>query len=154
LPDAKLGKVVKQSKDVDEPYYEHNHHNAVEDSLDLTLHGKEAIDQPEHHANYANRENNCEKWHFIDSNSSPLFQSCERIAEQHCSPEQAVLVVGRPSQVAAQNIDCDRRGHKEGAYPETPVAVHPMPVRTRARLTMFATFSLGIVFVSGHISPR
>jgi hypothetical protein len=35
---------VKQSKDVDEPYKKHNHDNAVQDSLDLTLHGNEAID--------------------------------------------------------------------------------------------------------------
>jgi hypothetical protein len=46
VPDAELGKVVKQSKDVDEPNNEHDHHNAVQDSLDLTLHGKEAINQP------------------------------------------------------------------------------------------------------------
>jgi len=46
LPYAELGKVVKQSKDVHEPYHEHNHHNSIQDSFDLTLHGNEAIDQP------------------------------------------------------------------------------------------------------------
>jgi hypothetical protein len=46
LTDAELGKVVKQSEDFDEPYDQNNHHNAVKDSLNLTLHGDEAIDQP------------------------------------------------------------------------------------------------------------
>ena len=44
LPDAKLGKVVKQPEDFDEPYDENNHDNAVKDSLNLTLHGDKAID--------------------------------------------------------------------------------------------------------------
>jgi hypothetical protein len=35
---------VEQSKDVHEPDNEHNHHNSVQDSFDLTLHGNEAID--------------------------------------------------------------------------------------------------------------
>jgi hypothetical protein len=43
---AELGKVVKQSKDVEQPYHENNHYNGVQNSLDLTLHGNEAIDQP------------------------------------------------------------------------------------------------------------
>jgi len=59
---------VKQSEDVDEPYNEHDYDNAVQDSFDLTLHGNEAIDQPKQHADYADRENNRDKWHFMYSN--------------------------------------------------------------------------------------
>jgi len=46
LPDAELGKVVKQSKHFDKPYDQNNHHNSVQDPLNLTLHRHEAIDQP------------------------------------------------------------------------------------------------------------
>ena len=44
LPDTELGKVVEQSKDLDEPYDEYNHHNAVQDPFNLSLHGDKAID--------------------------------------------------------------------------------------------------------------
>ena len=87
LPDAELGEVVKQSKDVDEPYNEHNYHNAVQNSLDLTLHRDETIDQPKQYADYADCENNRDKWHFMYSNSSSLFQTHESNAEQLCSRE-------------------------------------------------------------------
>jgi hypothetical protein len=69
---AELGKVVKQSKDVYEPDNEHNHHNAIQNSLDLALHGNEAIDQPKQHAYNADRENNCDKWHSC----TPIHTHC------------------------------------------------------------------------------
>jgi hypothetical protein len=85
LAHAELGKVVKQPKDVDEPYDEHDHHNAVQDPLDLTLHGDEAIDQPEQYAYNADSEDDSEKWHFLYSNPCPLFLSNKSIAELNCS---------------------------------------------------------------------
>jgi len=59
---------VKQSEDVDEPYHKYDYNDAVQNSLDLTLHGDKAVDQPKQHAYYADRENNREKWHFMYSN--------------------------------------------------------------------------------------
>jgi hypothetical protein len=46
LPYAKLGDVVEQSKDVEEPYNDHNHNNSVQDAFDLTLHGDETVYEP------------------------------------------------------------------------------------------------------------
>jgi hypothetical protein len=63
-PYAELGKVVEQSKNVQEPYDEHDHHNSIQDALDLTLHRNEAIDQPKQDAYNADRENNSHKWHL------------------------------------------------------------------------------------------
>jgi hypothetical protein len=78
---------MEEPKRVDEPYHEHNHDNAIQDSLDLTLHGDEAIDQPKQHAYYADREYNGDKWHLMPSISFSLFQRYGGIAELHCSPE-------------------------------------------------------------------
>jgi hypothetical protein len=76
---------VKQSEDFDEPYDQNNHHNAVKDSLNLTLHGDKAIDQPKQYADCADRQNNRDEWHLVYSNSFLLFQSEDGSAELHCS---------------------------------------------------------------------
>jgi hypothetical protein len=41
------GNVVEESKDVQEPQNHGNDHNAVQNRLDLSLHGDEAIHQPQ-----------------------------------------------------------------------------------------------------------
>jgi hypothetical protein len=43
---VKLGYVVEQSKDVQEPHNDYNHNNGVQDAFDLTLHGDETVYEP------------------------------------------------------------------------------------------------------------
>ena len=56
-----------------------------------------------------------------------------------------------PCQVASQNVNSERRRHAKRPYPETPVPMHTLPVRTGARFAAFTTISLMIVPVSCHL---
>ena len=55
-----------------------------------------------------------------------------------------------PGQVAAQHVNGKRRCHKKRTYPETPVAMHPPPVRAGIGLTLVAAISFVIVLASRH----
>ena len=60
------------------------------------------------------------------------------------------MAVWNPRQIATQNVDRQGRCHENRSYPETPVAMHPSPIWTRARFAAVATISLMIVLVSCH----
>jgi hypothetical protein len=60
------------------------------------------------------------------------------------------MAIWDPSQIAAQNIDCERGSHEDSAYPEAPVTMHPSPVRARIRFAVFSTISLTVVLASSH----
>src|SRR5579863_10082210 len=61
------------------------------------------------------------------------------------------LTVWHPSQVAAHHINSERRCHKQCPEPETPVAMHPRPIRARTGLTFVAAVSFMIVLASRHL---
>jgi hypothetical protein len=46
VPDAELGKVIEESEYLQKPKNDGNHDNAIQDALDLALHGDEAVYQP------------------------------------------------------------------------------------------------------------
>jgi hypothetical protein len=46
MADVELGNVVHEPEYLQEPNNYRNHYNGIQDSLDLTLHGNEAIYQP------------------------------------------------------------------------------------------------------------
>jgi hypothetical protein len=58
-----------------------------------------------------------------------------------------------PRQITTQNINGDRGKHEDGAYPKTPVTMHPRPVRTwigLAFIAFIAAISLEIVLTARH----
>jgi hypothetical protein len=55
MSDAELGDVTEQSEYLQEPQNHGDHYNAVQDSLDLTLHGNETVNQPHQHSDYEER---------------------------------------------------------------------------------------------------
>jgi hypothetical protein len=80
-------------------------------------------------------------------------KSAKELLSYSAHVKRAESVARDPCQVTAQNVDGESSGHEECAYPEAPVVVHPLPVRSGARFPMFAAFSFVIVPISGHISP-
>jgi hypothetical protein len=50
MPYAKLVKIGEKSKYPYEPQNYGNHHHGIQDSLDLALHGNEAVDKPKKQA--------------------------------------------------------------------------------------------------------
>ena len=57
-----------------------------------------------------------------------------------------------PRQVATEHVDCESRSHEDGAYPESPIAMHASPVGSRARFTVLFACAFTIVFASRHRS--
>jgi hypothetical protein len=53
MSDTELSKVLEETKYFQKPQNDGNHYNAIQNALDLTLHGDEAVYQPQQHANYA-----------------------------------------------------------------------------------------------------
>src|SRR5579871_2784133 len=49
-PNLELRNIVEQAEDVYDPQDDDDHHNRVQDALDRPLHGNEAVDEPEKHA--------------------------------------------------------------------------------------------------------
>jgi hypothetical protein len=68
MSNAELGKVIEEAEYLQKPKNDGNHDNAIQDALDLTLHGDEAIYQPKKQPDYAKCDNNGDKWHFMFSN--------------------------------------------------------------------------------------
>ena len=68
-----------------------------------------------------------------------------------CRHRRLPMTVWDPRQVAAQNVDGERSRHKERTYPEAPVTMHALPVRTGIGLTAVATISFMVVLASGHL---
>ena len=64
----------------------------------------------------------------------------------------ALLAARDQRQVTTHNKDGERHCHQERAYPEAPVAMHPMPIGTWVRLTVVAAMSFVEVLVSCHIA--
>ncbi len=60
------------------------------------------------------------------------------------------MAIWNPRQIATQNIDSERGGHKDSAYPEAPVSMHPPPVRPWIGFASAVAVSFGVVPVSGH----
>jgi hypothetical protein len=46
MPDVELGKVAVEAEYLQKPKNHDNHYNGIQDSLDLTLHGDVAVNQP------------------------------------------------------------------------------------------------------------
>jgi hypothetical protein len=61
------------------------------------------------------------------------------------------MAARNPGQVSTQNVNGERRSHEHGAHPETPVAMHAPPVRTRVWLAGIATISFGVMLASSHL---
>jgi hypothetical protein len=57
VADAELGKVFEQAEYPHDPQDYGNHNNAIQDALDLALHGDEAIHKPQKQADYAQGDN-------------------------------------------------------------------------------------------------
>jgi hypothetical protein len=68
MADVKLREIAEEPKYLQKPKNYSNHNNAVEDSLDLPLHGDKAVDKPHHDANYDKRKNQSYKGHLLFSN--------------------------------------------------------------------------------------
>jgi hypothetical protein len=51
-----LGKGVKDAKDIEQPQDHADHDDAIEDGLDVVLHGDEPIHTPEQEAHYDERD--------------------------------------------------------------------------------------------------
>jgi hypothetical protein len=62
------------------------------------------------------------------------------------------MTIWNPRQIATQNVDSERGSHEDGAYPETPVTMHPSPVGTRIWLTPGALISFMVVLTSSHFA--
>jgi hypothetical protein len=60
------------------------------------------------------------------------------------------MAIWDPSQIAAQNIDCERGSHEDSAYPEAPITMHPPPVRTGIGLPTVVAIALHVVLASRH----
>ena len=63
----------------------------------------------------------------------------------------ATLAVRNKRQVNREDIHRNRNRHQPRAYPESPVLMHPPPIRPRIRLTMFPCISFQIVLASCHL---
>jgi hypothetical protein len=61
------------------------------------------------------------------------------------------VAVWNPREVATQYIDSERSSHKKRTYPEAPITMHTLPVRSGARFTVVATISFMVVLASGHL---
>jgi hypothetical protein len=61
------------------------------------------------------------------------------------------VAMWKPCQVAAENVNGDRRKHKDRAYPEAPVTMHTLPVRAGFGFAAVATVSLMVVLASGNL---
>jgi hypothetical protein len=46
MPDTELGKVLEKTEYLQEPENDDNHHNAIQNPFDLTLHWDKAVDKP------------------------------------------------------------------------------------------------------------
>jgi hypothetical protein len=60
-----------------------------------------------------------------------------------------LLQVREKRQVIAQNVDRDRRKHKEQGNPHPPVAMGPLPVRTLAEIGLMVNTAQVRSFVPG-----
>jgi hypothetical protein len=63
MPNAKLVKIVEESKYPEEPKQHNYHYNAIQDTLDLTLHWDVPIHQPHKQANDCKGDYNTDNWH-------------------------------------------------------------------------------------------
>jgi ribosomal protein L16/L10AE len=61
------------------------------------------------------------------------------------------MAIWNPRQVATKHIDRQSRSHQNRAYPETPVTMHPPPVRTRIWLTGVVAIPFKVVLASSHL---
>jgi hypothetical protein len=68
MADAELSEVVQQSEYLQQPDNDCNHYNSIENSLDLTLHGNEAVYKPKQDADDAERDYNSDEGHLVFSN--------------------------------------------------------------------------------------
>jgi hypothetical protein len=67
MPDAELGKVVEEAEYLQKPQNDGNHDNAIQNALDLTLHGDEAVYQPKKQPDHAKCDDNGDKRHLMFS---------------------------------------------------------------------------------------
>ena len=72
---------MEEPKYIEQPYDHSDNHDPVEDRLDRSLHGDEAVNQPEQHSDGDERENN------LDERHSVLLSSRSRRPESvSCTP--------------------------------------------------------------------
>jgi len=63
------------------------------------------------------------------------------------------MVTRNPGEVAAENIDRDRRSQEECANPEAPVTMHAPPIRTGSGSPMSLLFPSGLCLFPVISSP-
>jgi hypothetical protein len=111
MADAELSKICEQAEYLQEPKNHGNHHNGVQDSLDLTLHGDEAVHEPHQDAYYEECEYNGYKRHIIFSFSCLAKCVFQEASVMHSSPSWVRMEPWNPRQVAGQHVYGDRRRH-------------------------------------------
>ena len=70
-----------------------------------------------------------------------------------CGQRRLRVSAWNPRQVATKHVDGQGRCHENRAYPETPIAMHTLPVRAGFGFTAVATVSFMVVSVSVISSP-
>jgi len=63
-----LIEVLKQPKEIRDPYDQNNDDQAIQDRFDLSLHGDESVHKPQQDACCNNRDEDGGKWHIVFSN--------------------------------------------------------------------------------------
>jgi hypothetical protein len=58
MPNTELREVIEEPKYLQKPQYDGDNDNAIQDALDLTLHGDEAVHQPQQQTDYAKCDDN------------------------------------------------------------------------------------------------
>jgi hypothetical protein len=77
---ADIRQARKQSEDLQEPKYDYDHHNAIQNGLDGGLHRNEAVDQPKQYTH----DNQCEEH---------MYQRCanNNLREKHSYQRHEIL---------------------------------------------------------------
>src|SRR5580692_5704127 len=116
MADAELGQVTKQSEYLQEPQNHGDHYNAVQDSLDLTLHGNEAVNQPHQHSDHEECKYNGYKRHIVFSFSCLARCVFQKASATRALPFMLCAATGfsmrRPSELSSVrpcNSQCSSR---------------------------------------------
>jgi len=80
MADAELTQIVEETDNPHQPKNYGDNHNAIQNTLDLTLHGDEPIYQIQQEADYRESNDYCDKRHFI----SPSFNSIVSKRKAYC----------------------------------------------------------------------
>ena len=65
LANVYAAQAVKEAEDIEEPEHHGDDDHAIENRLDVALHGDEAIHKPEQNAHDDERDYEIDKWHTV-----------------------------------------------------------------------------------------